>query len=113
MFWQMNEPLLHLIALWSGCFLSRRGPVVVLPGMRNKMIELLESMPSTYEGVGGLSRQAMVLNENEIIGIGHPLNQAMFVFMLKHEAEFSEEHEANLRHIKSFFNGSRISGFKI
>ena len=76
------------------------------------MIELLESMPSTYEGVEELRRQAMVLNENETIGIDHPLNQAMFVFMLKHEAEFSEEHEANLRHIKSFFNGGRVNGLK-
>lgn len=58
----MNEPLLHLIALWSGCFLSR--------------------------------------------------HHAMFVFMVKHEGEFSEEYEANLRHIKSFFNGSRVNGFK-
>lgn len=77
------------------------------------MIELLESMPSTYEGVEGLRRQATVLNENETIGIDHPLNQAMFVFMVKHEEEFPEEYEANLRHIKSFFNGSRISGFKM
>lgn len=71
--------------------------------MRNRLIELLESLPPSFEGITELRRQAEFIGENEMAGVDHPINQAMLAFMVKHEKEFSEEFRTNIDNIKAFF----------
>jgi hypothetical protein len=100
----MNEHLVRLSSFWSAFFLSSQGDAIVRPGMRGKLIELLDALPPTFEGVSELRQHAASLSEDTMIGVNLPLNQEMLAFMLKHEGEIPEEFLSNVYNIKSFFN---------
>ena len=100
---KMNKPLLHLMAFWSAWFISSQGRVIITAGLRQKLIELLELQPSSMKGVIELRKQATLLAESESVGADHPLNRAMFVFLVEHEEEFPNEFQANVNNIKDFF----------
>ena len=106
----MNEHLVHLIAFWSAFFVSSRGPATISAGLRKKLIELLDALPSSVEGVVELRGQAALLGETESLGADHPLNRAMLVFMVAHEKEIPDEFRTNVDNIKRFFSGMRVNG---
>src|SRR5208283_3115562 len=99
----LNKQLLHLIAFWSAWFISSHGSVTISSGLRNKLIQLLEALPSSFEGLDELRIQAALLHETETIGVEHPLNQKMLSFMDKHGNMFPDEFQGNLDNIKNFF----------
>jgi hypothetical protein len=99
----MNKQLLHLFAFWSAWFISSQGPVTITVGLREKLIEFLNGLPSSTEGVVELRKQAELLIETESVGVNHPLNRVMFAFMVKHEKEIPDEFQTNLDNIKAFF----------
>lgn len=100
----MNEALVHLVAFWSAFFVSLHERVTVSTGLRMKLIELVDQLPASVKGGIELRRQAALLEDNESLGRDHPLNRAMYAFIVEHEKEFPEEFRANLDNIKSFFS---------
>ena len=100
----MNNQLLHLIAFWSAWFISSQGCVVIHIGLRERLIELLEALPSSVQGVIELRRQAGSLTDAESVAFDHPLNRAMFAFMIEHENDIPDEFRNNIDNIKRFFS---------
>jgi hypothetical protein len=99
----MNDKLLHLIAFWSAWFASSQGCVVIHAGLREKLLELLAELPSSTPGMNELRRQAALLVEAESVGPDHPLNRAIFAFLVEHENVIPDEFRTNVDNIKKFF----------
>jgi hypothetical protein len=99
----MNDQLLQLIAFWAAYFNSTQGDVIIRVGIRDKLVELLGALPASVDGVAELRRQAGLLKEAETVGINHPLNQAIFAFMVKHKKAIPDEFQTNFDNIKAFF----------
>jgi len=95
--------LVHLIAFWSAYFVSSQGSSIIRVEVRDRLIELLDALPSSFEGAVELRGQATMLAENAALGVEHPFNQAMFAFMLEYEKEIPAEFRENVDNIKMFF----------
>ena len=96
----MNQQLLKLISFWSAWFVGPSGRAVINPGLHDKLIELLNLCPDTFEGISELRKEASLLANDREIARDHPFNHAMFTFILKHEDAFSDEFRGNLKNIK-------------
>lgn len=101
----MNDHLLRLLAFWSAWFISPHGAVRIHAGLRERLLELLDALPSCVHGASQLRKQAGLLGVGETVGVDHPLNQAMFAFMIEHEHQIDDEFQANLENLKRFFSG--------
>jgi hypothetical protein len=100
----MSEHLVHLIAFWSAYFISAQGVTIVRSGMRDRLIELLDALPPSFEGVLELRGHAASLSEDATVGMDHPINQAMLAFLLKYEKEIPDKFQNNIHNIKSFLS---------
>ncbi len=99
-----SRKLTELFALWSGLFLSETGRAVVLPGAREKLVELLTRLDDRTDSPSDLRQMASSLPDNAEITRDHPFNRAMLRFMIEHERQMPDQFRENVENIKRFFS---------